>query len=212
VFQAKVDDLLRSGHDHTNTAEASPGYFVIPSCTTNPSGTCQITYGVSDVSGLYNITASSGLPSSHVSDHLQLTVSFPGLELLTESFIGGEKAFRLVGATTDHKVNHYGTSDLRQSVKAIGEDYFVTENATLGINDMSLVWGGLFDIDHNWAFPHRLHQTGRSVDISHSTQGRSNTLNQKTLRMLAEAWGFHQVPESNNNIHYELNRDKPPIF
>ncbi len=35
----------------------------------------------------------------------------------------------------------------------------------LGINDMSLPLGGLFDIYHNWHPPHNSHRKGTSVDI-----------------------------------------------
>ncbi|MBI4654020.1 MAG: hypothetical protein HY752_03400 [Nitrospirae bacterium] len=51
----------------------------------------------------------------------------------------------------------------------IGEDYYKDFNATLGINDMSLVWGGLFDIGPPigffWSPPHKSHRKGTSVDI-----------------------------------------------
>jgi len=34
------------------------------------------------------------------------------------------------------------------------------------INDMSLPYGGLFDIQGNWRPPHDTHRTGRNADIS----------------------------------------------
>jgi hypothetical protein len=34
------------------------------------------------------------------------------------------------------------------------------------INDMSLPYGGLFDIQGNWRPPHVTHRTGRNADIS----------------------------------------------
>ncbi len=35
----------------------------------------------------------------------------------------------------------------------------------LDVNDISLRWGGLFDIHGDWSMPHRTHRTGRTVDI-----------------------------------------------
>ena len=35
----------------------------------------------------------------------------------------------------------------------------------LDVNDISLRWGGLFDIHGDWSVPHRTHRTGRTVDI-----------------------------------------------
>ncbi len=35
----------------------------------------------------------------------------------------------------------------------------------LDVNDISLRWGGLFDIHADWDIPHRAHRTGRTVDI-----------------------------------------------
>lgn len=37
----------------------------------------------------------------------------------------------------------------------------------LAVIDMSLPWGGLFDIDGNWVSPHSLHRIGKSLDVNH---------------------------------------------
>ncbi len=47
-------------------------------------------------------------------------------------------------------------------------DFDTTDFSDTGImrlNDMSLPWGGLFDIDIDWSTPHSLHRVGKSVDI-----------------------------------------------
>lgn len=45
----------------------------------------------------------------------------------------------------------------------------------IGINDMSLVRGGLFDINNNWAQPHMEHRVGINADIrANSCFNRTN--------------------------------------
>lgn len=37
---------------------------------------------------------------------------------------------------------------------------------TVALNDASLYWGGVYDIDGSWGAPHRGHREGREIDIS----------------------------------------------
>jgi hypothetical protein len=69
-------------------------------------------------------------------------------------------------------MNHFGTSTLLANIQTVSSMYFNnkgTSGQSLGINDMSLPVGGLFDISANWDVPHKLHRTGNSVDIDHNT-------------------------------------------
>ena len=36
----------------------------------------------------------------------------------------------------------------------------------LRLNDFSLVWGGLFDINNNWSTDHKSHRFGQDADIN----------------------------------------------
>ena len=69
---------------------------------------------------------------------------------------------------TSHPENHYATNDTISAIQGMAQDYFeATEGTMISINDMSLPWGGLFDISGNWAPSHHWHRTGKSVDIDH---------------------------------------------
>ncbi len=73
--------------------------------------------------------------------------------------------WRLTGQTTTHPDNHYGATYTVETVGIIAMEYFRRTGTTLGINDMSLEWGGLLDIDGNWTTPHITHRKGTSADI-----------------------------------------------
>ena len=61
----------------------------------------------------------------------------------------------------DHMANPYTVETLPK----IAIEYMQRTGTTLGINDMSLIWGGLFDIDDDWMTPHITHRKGTSADI-----------------------------------------------
>lgn len=65
-----------------------------------------------------------------------------------------------------HTSNHWFTPNaVRQLDKAIGLMY-ETGWGQVGVNDGSLIWGGLFDVKAPWSTPHTGHRLGTEVDIS----------------------------------------------
>ncbi len=146
------------------------------SCTTDMLGMCTLTYTASEVGGEELLMAASGVDPT-VTDAQPLTIRVPGLGPL-----GVAPEYRLTGAppvtlTTSvgkclgrlitHVENHHGTFFLVQSIFAMATDYFSdpTTQATLGVNDMSLPEGGLFDICGDWEPPHIGHRNGTAVDV-----------------------------------------------
>jgi hypothetical protein len=73
--------------------------------------------------------------------------------------------WRLTGETAKHPDNHYAVVSTIANMAKIAREYYELTDTTLGINDMSLKWGGLFDIYGNWSTPHSTHRTGEDVDI-----------------------------------------------
>jgi hypothetical protein len=115
--------------------------------------------------------------------------------------------YNLTGSTSSHSANHYGTSSTNIAVYNMAFDYyyFYEPNTMLGINDMSLPWGGLFDIGPPygsfWSSPHGLHRAGKSVDID-----RAN-VNQRRLNDIASRYDGRRVkegPRCSDCIHYEF--------
>ena len=85
--------------------------------------------------------------------------------------------WRLTGQLPVHPINHYGTYYTIVNTHSMADDFYEQFDATLGINDMSLKWGGGFDIYGNWldditspqcrqkGHGHCSHRKGTGVDI-----------------------------------------------
>ena len=99
----------------------------------------------------------------------------------------------------------------------------LTNGSRLSINDMSLLKGGVFDLNKDFDSPHILHRTGQSVDIN-KTLGdcRANYQLRRAVNMVlpAEPGSFfdqrmypsqgHFLCEKNGNIHIDLDITAPP--
>jgi hypothetical protein len=70
---------------------------------------------------------------------------------------------------------------------------------TLGYNDMSLVYGGVFDINATWAPPHITHRVGTNMDFRLSNMG---ALHQLVVEPLMEGQGLNVLHE--NAAHWHL--------
>lgn len=80
---------------------------------------------------------------------------------------------------------------------------------TLGINDMSLEWGGMFDLNGEWwvydttGNGHMSHREGMSVDIDHYDQYENWTIKEKYLnKTMLEEYECERLEEDKGLIHY----------
>jgi hypothetical protein len=69
-----------------------------------------------------------------------------------------------------HPINHFGQPQTVDLLKQIAWNYYFEFSSAplfpkLSINDMSLRWGGLFDINANWKPDHITHRYGRQSDV-----------------------------------------------
>jgi len=157
-------------------------------------GSCTVPYHASEISGVETIVAQApGFTEAKAT----VRVAVPGLTPMPESALG---AWRLTGATGSHPGNHYGTPETTTRIAAIATDYFEATGIAIGINDMSLERGGLFDIGPPygpfWSTPHKRHRTGRSVDVDHLG------VKEKRLNAIAvEQYGCKRFEV--DRIHYE---------
>jgi hypothetical protein len=162
-FETKV--VESKGHDHSNTRSAG---IIGGWCITDNSGKCAVNYYASLVAGIDKITASlSSRPE--IKDSKDIKVRVPGLQPLQS------KANLLPwGGTTKHRLgnNNYGTTytlgAVYYAVEKYAKDYGLnlSPDIYLAVIDMSLPWGGLFDINGDWIPPHEYHRVGESVDFS----------------------------------------------
>lgn len=126
---------------------------------------------------------------------------------------------RCPGTQIRHADGHYGTQFLVDSLQVGILDFFAWSLDTsetggggaglvLGINDMNLPNGGLFDICSNWQAGHTFHRIGASVDIDSRVElfdnrGTFVNLQPYQIRRLTRIMHQHggvRFPEA--TIHY----------
>lgn len=87
---------------------------------------------------------------------------------------GGATYYTLIGTTTHHPINHFGKPQTISLIKEIAWQYHreFPGAEVLNINDISLKWGGLFDVRMDssnihvpWVTPHDFHRYGRQADL-----------------------------------------------
>ncbi len=120
--------------------------------------------------------------------------------------------YELVGATSRHPVGWYGAIEMVNALKALAVTVAdsIPGLPPMGYNDMSLVWGGSFDLNGNWGPPHCSHRFGRGVDFR--TRGlvpiptTPNALGRR-LRVLIRNVGFAEPYKESD--HWHLNYTFP---
>jgi len=84
----------------------------------------------------------------------------------------------------------------------------------LYLNDASLIWGGVFDLDADWEDPHEEHKRGSVIDIrANSKTGAIPPINFDKFIKLAKYYGaharIHSPGSSNQHFHVRLlNREE----
>jgi hypothetical protein len=200
-----IDDLSTNPPTATSTCVTSPD-------PVDPAvGSCELSYVAPEIVGKFKIVASI-VTMPNVSDSKNVAVAIPDVLGALSASPG---VFTLTGcgapcgqSTTSfpacagtliqHPSNHFATAQFLVKVQQLATIYHQATNDRLGLNDMSLPFGGLFDICDNWTNPHSLHRYGNSVDIDHTA-----TLKPMQLQNIAEQrLGLTQIQEG--PIHYEL--------
>lgn len=190
TLQLSVEPVPQSGgHNHESgrpSGALSDSMLLFSSGETGPKS---VKYASCEVSGIENIKAMSEEIGSVTEKKISIKV--PTLYPLGESDF-----FRLTGVTSGHSDNHYGTSSTVGRVTAAAQDYFEETGVAIGINDMSLIWGGLFDINSDWSTPHSKHRVGKSIDVDHYGADEK-----KLNRIMEEKYRCSRYEVS--RIHYE---------
>jgi hypothetical protein len=143
---------------------------------TDSTGKLKFRYLASQFGGVERIKGSL-LSDSTSTDTLRLLTRVPGLELLTDGAtyikVGGRCEHHGPRDDNDYQDcripdnNHWGISRLIQAIQAIAEAYHSLHSGVrLRVNDMSLPYGGLFDVNGNWRPHHGEHRIGINADYS----------------------------------------------
>lgn len=119
--------------------------------------------------------------------------------------------YELVGQTATHPENHYGVSGTIGNLQTIATQYrqeFPNDSLLL-YNDISLVWGGLFDIGNDWAPPHSSHRFGYQADVQRSTIPEAHRARFEEIatangaRILIEGTHYHLDFAAKGTRYYE---------
>lgn len=175
----------------------SNGYYVTPSLHNHSSPAPP----VSNLSPTFGNTGTTGLPVTVTttqvgqvegivtcSNFCTLTYVYVAYSDLIE-LVASPTWWVLIGATTWHPVNHYGTLATIVGIQNVAAQYKMEfpANPVIAINDIGLPFGGIFDLNRNWAGPHFNHSRGKAVDI------RGNGTANSVPRIAAVQQRFMQI-------------------
>jgi hypothetical protein len=184
--------VSHSGTRPLGTLEASQG-------TTNELGAFQTTYTAPIFGGLVNISGSvGGIPAEQA---VQVLVA---VENLSELY--GSAEYSVIGQTTTHPGNHWGTDLAITNLPLIAHDYLSQFPGAdiLQYNDMSLVYGGKFDLDHDWSASsdHAEHRIGINCDVSSSNVPTSRR--SALTAIFAQRGSPNYLDETSSKNHWHL--------
>lgn len=185
------------------------------SLTTDQNGTAVIdSFLASQVSGKYLVTASV-VSSPAIRDTVNLAVKVPGLVNFMDLIVLDERPFIPSQSDTgkaNHPSNTWCTPEMGDSLfLAVLDFYEWTQTEEEGgkaiqtsINDMSLPWGGYFDIKANFDIQnpsHSFHRVGLSVDINRGSMDK-NAIGYLT-KFMKQHRGIRHIERP--QIHYGFN-------
>ncbi len=231
VVRFRLDvDLTSGGHDHgeahgrrsrgtitsSSCVPESGGAPDTYDCTTGPEGYTGFTFNAPDASGTHTFTATCISHACSGSKTVGINVKVDGLRPIPPSGLYAlyEADGSVIGAVKDrHESNHYLTTTAANRLLAIAINYhhLYPKDPVLHVNDASLMWGGVFDIDTeaDWNTPHEEHMRGTVVDIrANSRAGAISPSNFDSFMRLAKLnkvnAKIHSPGETNQHFHVRL--------
>jgi probable HAF family extracellular repeat protein len=160
-----VEQGTSDGHSETVHNGARPkGSFAQPMPGPEP-GSFLLAYSPPLVSGLIRATVRCATPDGRPCTPIQIEVKVKvnGLEEL-----GPGANYELVGDNNFHPENHYGIPDFNSALQSLAGDYAAKyPGSKLAYNDMSLAFGGVFDLNRSWnsILGHAEHRLGINADL-----------------------------------------------
>jgi murein endopeptidase len=91
----------------------------------------------------------------------------------------------------NHRIHPEAADSLARAAGEFLNAPWNTRRERMRINDASLPYGGLFDINGNWRTPHASHRNGKDVDIENSAR-------LQRLREVLEGRRWTYIPEGPN--------------
>ena len=151
------------GHDHHDPSRPK-GTLSSFQGTTDARGELAISFRAPEVAGIHTVKATcAGCANGPVTQEVHVKVS--GLVKM-EPDNARPATYALVGSNERHRSNHWFAVGARSLLLEVVDLMSKTGWGTVGINDGSLPWGGLFDVAGGWRPPHHTHRVGTEVDLS----------------------------------------------
>ncbi|CUS81187.1 hypothetical protein JGI20_00685 [Candidatus Kryptobacter tengchongensis] len=221
IFWKENKDLKNyssGGHDHNGNRNSYAGKLDFYTGMTDSSGRLTNIYTAGEFGGIEKIVVYLA-DDTTLRDTAEIIVAIPGLVLLPES-----PYYKKVGGTCEHHGphtpwrepptppecqqpdhNHYIAPLTYLRLSRVCHLYYSITSHRLCINDISLPFGGLFDIDGNWRRPHGSHRMGVDIDIATrvvNEQGQVvGDVDRRLLEILVERYGGRIQNEVN---HYHI--------
>jgi len=215
VVRLRVDALANSGgHIHGDDRDSlrrgnlnGTGPEIIAAVPTGADGTFSFEFNAPAVAGTYILTASCDNMPCTQQGPKTIDVKIDGLVPVQPCSFCME-----VGSTQVHPDNHYLTPSAEFKEEVIALVYHTDPTITspiLALNDASLVWGGIFDLDADWQMPHREHDKGTVIDIrANGAVGSIVAADfkefQTILSINGATWRFESQGTPNQHYHVRL--------
>jgi len=199
-IELRIEFILGTGgHDHTtapndsllgtleNTITNTTAQGSIRGIT-NENGEISFSYTASEIGGQMQFEVRSLSQLNMETDTLQIRVP----NLIAFEGIGD---YELTGQTDVHSSNHFIANQAAlDALLEASADFSIAdwnETGMMRINDLSLEYGGIFDISGQWEGPHDSHRTGRNVDIENIASVDSTVVIngvERTIRVFDNDW------------------------
>lgn len=166
--------------------------------TDTGAATVKVTYTSGPISGPIRLM---GVRASADTARATIIVGVPSLVPLDSSM-----QVRWIGRTSRHPSNHWGTPTMVSMLTNVAGALYSRYNRSLPVNDMSLRWGGRFDIDTTQLWSRRKHvehAVGRSADIRITGDGIIDPAQRVFLWDAWEALGGTVHPET-SPVHWHF--------
>jgi hypothetical protein len=195
---------LSSGHDHsggkpTGILQSLQKTPVAPGpVNTGPAGVAKLYFVASEVSGPVIV---GGASPNAASDSAMVSVQVSGLVALPPG-----ASYVFTGAVANrHTANHFGTPQALDAFRHFADSVSSWIGEPLGINDISLPEGGLFDVGSvGWEIPHGFHRRGTHADIR-TRYANSTTFSPKLQARMRALWkvtlGYGEPVNEADHIH-----------
>ncbi len=169
--------------------------------TTDYNGCAYGTFQSTSVAGIHVLEAYAHTSSGTFMDvmYIYVIAHNPFLEGLPNYYV-----YQKVGVQPQHPSPFYGTFNTVYRIQRICERFYQETGLVAGVNDISLPWGGLFDLGPNyggqwWGTPHIEHRWGLNADMPYQYLG--TTAQRTRFQEIAQEEGALVVPEGN---HFHL--------